>query len=430
MTDVSANRSSNDTEGSPINFLGGMDKINRYTIAVTFGATASTFFSNTRFNFIPDSPWISVFSALISVLEYGILFYPFFACLTTDNRLAGSLLGFLYVTMRFIVGLVIEFQCKESYEEDIKTQQYTEFLGEVPTYLCLLFIALRFAMLVVLEIKQCRVLSNWVMLQYLSFFDFYKNRMFSSCVDEPLCQSFLPLLFRKELVILWIPDCFRFNRILRFEFLLAIIAAILSAIFKYIHFLISPDMLELYEEIGKALARFYSIMSYFFFFYNILLGLFSSIMRILIGMLSGVIFISRIDRTSLMQGFQTWDRAFVAYLGFIHVLVAHSHPVMLMFCQLLINSNRDRQCDTVGGEGPGLCVQSSHPEDQRSSVGHPQTRALRLPRMPHQAINRWFLTVTLLRNPSLVKYRRQGAREAKRCCVTLEDANCGSSTSI
>lgn len=250
------------------------------------------------------------------------------------------------------------------------------------------------------------------------------------------------------------------------SFFLAIIAAILSAIFKYIHFLISPDMLELYEEIGKALAppiclaiclrlyqlfltyyvfrdrefpdvtitvdnrRFYSIMSYFFFFYNILLGLFSSIMRILIGMLSGVIFISRIDRTSLMQGFQTWDRAFVAYLGFIHVLVAHSHPVMLMFCQLLINSNRDRQCDTVGGEGPGLCVQSSHPEDQRSSVGHPQTRALRLPRMPHQAINRWFLTVTLLRNPSLVKYRRQGAREAKRCCVTLEDANCGSSTSI
>lgn len=188
------------------------------------------------------------------------------------------------------------------------------------------------------------------------------------------------------------------------SFFLAIIAAILSAIFKYIHFLISPDMLELYEEIGKALAppiclaiclwlyqlfltyyvfrdrefpdvtitvdnrRFYSIMSYFFFFYNILLGLFSSIMRILKGMLLGVIFISRIDRTSLMQGFQTWDRAFVAYLGFIHVLVAHSHPVMLMFCQLLINSNRDRQCDTVGGEGPGLCVQSSHPEDQRSSV--------------------------------------------------------------
>ena len=34
--------------------------------------------------------------------------------------------------------------------------------------------------------------------------------------------------------------------------------------------------------------------------------------------------------------------AFVAYLGFIHLLVAHSHPVMLMFCHLLINRNKDR----------------------------------------------------------------------------------------
>ena len=29
--------------------------------------------------------------------------------------------------------------------------------------------------------------------------------------------------------------------------------------------------------------------------------------------------------------------AFVAYLGFLNVLVAHSHPVMLVFCHLLIN---------------------------------------------------------------------------------------------
>ena len=49
-------------------------------------------------------------------------------------------------------------------------------------------------------------------------------------------------------------------------------------------------------------------MSYFFFFYNIILGLFSAFMRILKGMLLGVIFISRIDRTSLMQGFQAWDK--------------------------------------------------------------------------------------------------------------------------
>lgn len=37
-----------------------------------------------------------------------------------------------------------------------------------------------------------------------------------------------------------------------------------------------------------------------------------------------------------------------------------------------------------------------------------QPRELRLPRMSHKAINRWFVAVTLLRNPSLIKYRRQG----------------------
>lgn len=53
--------------------------------------------------------------------------------------------------------------------------------------------------------------------------------------------------------------------------------------------------------------RLFSIMSYFFFFYNILLGLISCFFRILKGMALGVIFLSRIDRTCLMQGFQTWD---------------------------------------------------------------------------------------------------------------------------
>lgn len=67
--------------------------------------------------------------------------------------------------------------------------------------------------------------------------------------------------------------------------------------------------------------RLFSIMSYFFFFYNILLGLFSCTMRILKGMLLGVIFISRIDRTSLMQGFQTWDKGVLHYTWVINLLL-------------------------------------------------------------------------------------------------------------
>lgn len=41
-----------------------------------------------------------VFRGLIFVLVYGILFYPYFACLTTEYRLIGSILGFIYAALR------------------------------------------------------------------------------------------------------------------------------------------------------------------------------------------------------------------------------------------------------------------------------------------------------------------------------------------
>lgn len=43
-----------------------------------------------------------VFQGLLAVLIYGILFYPLFACLTTDNKLLGSILGFLYGAVRLV----------------------------------------------------------------------------------------------------------------------------------------------------------------------------------------------------------------------------------------------------------------------------------------------------------------------------------------
>jgi len=163
--------------------------------------------------------------------------------------------------------------------------------------------------------------------------------------------------------------------------------------------------------------RMFSIMSYFFFFYNILLGLFSCTIRILKGMALGVIFISRIDRTCLMQGFQTWDKAFVAYLGFITVLVAHRHPVMLVFCQLLLDRNKDYQpLQERPHTQPKPAVYMRDP-----SAGY--RREPRLPRMSQKAFNRWFLAVTLLRNPSLVNYRCQG--HAVRPALRLGSINIG-----
>ena len=43
-----------------------------------------------------------VFQGIIAVLVYGIVFYPFFACLTTEYKLVGSLLGFVYGVLRYV----------------------------------------------------------------------------------------------------------------------------------------------------------------------------------------------------------------------------------------------------------------------------------------------------------------------------------------
>lgn len=43
-----------------------------------------------------------VFEALLTVIIYGILFYPLFACFTTEYKLVGALLGFIYGSLRYV----------------------------------------------------------------------------------------------------------------------------------------------------------------------------------------------------------------------------------------------------------------------------------------------------------------------------------------
>ncbi|XP_066030100.1 stimulated by retinoic acid gene 6 protein-like [Pocillopora verrucosa] len=535
----------------PFDFLGGFS--NKFTIAVIFGATSSTcldIFLRPKdgiFQMADPAGWVQVFQDIVTVLVYGILFYPIFACLTTDNRLVGSLLGFLYVTIRFAFKLGMEFQCviylKEEYQKELF---YLEYLGLVPINLCLSFIWMKFGLLLYREVrKKCFPSESWggeeirnkrlageieiahmtellnpgsisgnkVGLNWFSCLlrCFYKPRKdfkfstqfisatlvsaltifqvfmavfslmeelrgayieayinigdtssadfkdvlyngleaglvlsafislsvllhFMKCHREHVLQFYQgQATFSKDLLstpAASVGESLRFSgyqiayTLIGFGILttfLSTVAAALAIVIEYPEELLTPESWNYLRETGIALLptlalaiflmlfqlflthfvfrdstyqnitvtidnrRLFSIMSYFFFFYNIILGIFSAFMRILNGILLGVIFISRIDRSSLMQGFQAWDKAFVAYLGFVTVLVAHRHPVMLVFCQLLIDRQKYYQ-----------------PLQKRFS------RESRRPRMSKKAANRWFLAVTLLRNPSLVKSRRQG----------------------
>ena len=58
-----------------------------------------SWFETTRNFFLS---FYSVIDVLWPVLLYTILFYPYFACLTTEYKFVGSILGFLYGVLRYV----------------------------------------------------------------------------------------------------------------------------------------------------------------------------------------------------------------------------------------------------------------------------------------------------------------------------------------
>ena len=65
--------------------------------------------------------------------------------------------------------------------------------------------------------------------------------------------------------------------------------------------------------------------------------------------------------------FDLFPSAFVAYLGFVNLLVAHSHPVMLMFCQLLINRDKHRGLEETLPQNQS--VKKGSPEENGNATG-------------------------------------------------------------
>ncbi|XP_048577681.1 stimulated by retinoic acid gene 6 protein-like [Nematostella vectensis] len=139
--------------------------------------------------------------------------------------------------------------------------------------------------------------------------------------------------------------------------------------------------------------RLFCVMSLVFFMYNVIVGIVSAVIRGLKSLILGFVFLPRIDRTPLMQQYQHWDKGYLSYVGFINVLKAHSHPVMLVFCQLLLNATWQRHTNNAVDL------------EEAAFVGLEEERRPPLFRS-RPAANRWFVAVTLLRNPGLAKYRK------------------------
>ncbi|KAK3600581.1 hypothetical protein CHS0354_020974 [Potamilus streckersoni] len=81
----------------------------------------------------------------------------------------------------------------------------------------------------------------------------------------------------------------------------------------------------------------YHNVSYFMFFFYIFLGLFGCLMnRIGRSVLLGIVFLGRMDRC-LLPGFASFDKGYTSYISFLRFEETHQHPVLVTFCDLLLD---------------------------------------------------------------------------------------------
>ncbi|KAM4748949.1 stimulated by retinoic acid gene 6 protein-like [Rhinophrynus dorsalis] len=126
----------------PVNFISSYS--NRWSYGAACGATATTVFLlffneySNYFNFTAP-PWAKALVYLLSALEVGLDYYPFFACLSTDHRLIGSSLGFCYALCWFCVQLADMFECQK-----ITNASTIILLTPVPSLVCCLFLMGKF----------------------------------------------------------------------------------------------------------------------------------------------------------------------------------------------------------------------------------------------------------------------------------------------
>ena len=163
---------------------------------------------------------------------------------------------------------------------------------------------------------------------------------------------------------------------------------------------------------------------------NFLVGFFMFIKRLLVQILFGILFISRLDKPLVPRGYEWIDPGFACYQGFLYVELYYSNPVMLTFIQLLVDSNQtgalgatldDAEAQVNGGlryrgargrperavDDVSLINEEGLFESKDDVRLHSVAGMQRGGKKKKGAFKRWQLLLTLINNPQLQKDRRQ-----------------------
>uniref|UniRef100_A0A673G2W0 Stimulated by retinoic acid gene 6 protein homolog n=1 Tax=Sinocyclocheilus rhinocerous TaxID=307959 RepID=A0A673G2W0_9TELE len=170
--------------------------------------------------------------------------------------------------------------------------------------------------------------------------------------------------------------------------LLVIALVVVQIILVQVFFLqdkLSPDDKE--KPLALNNRKAFHCFNYFFFFYNVVMGLSNSILRLLSSCIVGTWLVSRIDRTIMQRGYESMDPGYSTWIGMIFADHYHSNPVMVSFCHLLLGRTLEKR-------GPAVSSYATFSNNTRCSVGG-RVRV------------RWLLLYTLLRNPALILLRKR-----------------------
>ncbi|XP_040273213.1 stimulated by retinoic acid gene 6 protein-like isoform X1 [Bufo bufo] len=127
--------------------------------------------------------------------------------------------------------------------------------------------------------------------------------------------------------------------------------------------------------------------NYFFFFYNVILGLGACLSRLFSALILGSWLIARIDRTLLQRGYESADMGYKTWIGMIYVDHYHTNPVLVSFCNILLTVTAEKR------------LKESPVYYGFNNSGGPRTSV--------KSRTRWLLYYTLMNNPRLIIQRKQ-----------------------
>ncbi|XP_068927285.1 receptor for retinol uptake STRA6 isoform X2 [Petaurus breviceps papuanus] len=133
---------------------------------------------------------------------------------------------------------------------------------------------------------------------------------------------------------------------------------------------------------------------------NVLVGIMVGICRMVVSTFFNIIHFCQLDLSLLSHGVDTLDPGYRTYCYYLKMEVSQSHPAMKAFCLLLLQ--------LPGSRGLAGAQAALRPSDAEEGIHLLQTKNLaRNATKSKQSRVRWGLAYTLIRNPSLLAFRKK-----------------------